>query len=1523
MYGRINESTYSKLNCFSIYPYENPLQAVINELDGISNIVYIHFFPDKDQPENTEAEVSQIRKQAQETLEQNFTPSLARRLSRHFIEQTRQSLPRSPSIPREKNYQSPTQKMMNLLDGPDIESQNPGSTTSDQTEYRGKSAERNIKRSNSLMVPRDPVDKLEYRLPRRSVSLFEDEDKSLPPLPRHVMTLGRKYRDSGKPISGTVRRDNFHMYKNDKIQEETLDDPSKTPNIQVQNIDGGLEAGQSSEGNSVSVSSSNNNVETASMASARSGETSPNEFTSNMMDCNYSYKSDPAREFENRLLAAENLIKESKLRNLGPSSFDVNLNSSYKETDKCNKESLGSISESTSAERRRSYIPSLRIRSGSLTREPTESRTRRRSFTESQDAPGARASTPEKSILSKFFKSGSSKDGEAKVKHQKSGGQRRISRFLRPDFFDTPREESRYVKEKEAQKAAENERRKSRFSKKKSSEGKGENTSGEKPLKESKNEANSITKEQSEVSSKEDKTDKDISSISEDIKPRFEKQSTKNSFLHSLEKKLEKFRSSDDGSKSVVNNGNLIEQKIRSLRERSAPPEECPCTESSLIKRAVSVEDLPLYSANLNPSKGKVSSVLGLFKNIDTKSSGSGQRPQSLIFSKLRKNSYKGSRSDSMTDGEIASTSKIPTKVSKSELKASKKKSEENKSTSKANKTASKKSPPKEQARDAHQIIADKAYTSVKNPSPEKVIKELKRPSSERSVDKKYDHSLDNAKATKAKSPEKVLDKRPEQHEKSGEVISVTQQTTGVEKAEDMSTESELKKTEKVRKLSVPSSVKNGALKTVEKVEDAEKKAKKTVKAKDSSEKDAKSVDGTKKKKIVRVVKKVVKKSTDSSDSKSEDKEKPRKSVSKKNSTSKNETSSDTQVSNGIDKPQEDNSKLKLENNISKLNPSKDRETRLINNGIGEKSPVENTTLQKSKSSENSSIELDSKMTKPTSDSIKTTENNHSDHIPQVKLSDPRTNRHSLKLDLSKIPQHSFRSPQILKKESVQSEAPKVGSNVEAQLPKLSHNKAASTSPEDAKKLIQNLSKITHHANITGNKIIIDKSLCAKDVAELQKELKDSYNVSQENSTSLSSNDASKLNDCQKISSNKSELKESNDASIKTVQKVHDIVPNATDTPDYQSNEIDYAKTKNEGSQNFATTKINLDSNLPTFNPNPTHLSKESPGEQPEDVLSPTDDTESFDSWSICSADMNHSRGELHSPTSPTCSPSSRGDQPESIIDRIRRKSFYSRFNDRKRKTSLNAPPPGVSLPISATLPRKFSFNRPRDKEHDKLSSYVSPTKRYPEKSYSLYNSEIQPYRRSPIDRDRYSDLGTTSSYSSDFKSPREQYGGSLGLSYDPLRKYTRSPTFSDSSSVRRKYYSTDYDIDNDISSHRSPLSSSLLNDNLLESYSNRNFNTLPRKYGSTVSSSEPKTAEYYEELLAPNNSNYLTSRKTPTFAESLSSRENGYHNGNLESPQYKAEKWKTGTDNKMSGLNPTEINHERLGDQIRYLLYR
>lgn len=94
--------------------------------------------------------------------------------------------------------------------------------------------------------------------------------------------------------------------------------------------------------------------------------------------------------------------------------------------------------------------------------------------------------------------------------------------------------------------------------------------------------------------------------------------SNKNKFLQSLEKQIGKLRSF-----SVVQNGeekkSAVKSAINKLREQSLPRnlEHCS-TESGLIKRAVSVEDVTsIGSKNLQPSRKSVTKILNLFKKYE------------------------------------------------------------------------------------------------------------------------------------------------------------------------------------------------------------------------------------------------------------------------------------------------------------------------------------------------------------------------------------------------------------------------------------------------------------------------------------------------------------------------------------------------------------------------------------------------------------------------------------------------------------------------------------------------------------------------------------------------------------------------------------------------------------------------------------------------------------------------------------------------------------------------------------------
>ncbi|XP_012271025.1 uncharacterized protein LOC105694698 [Orussus abietinus] len=1351
-----------------------------------------------------EAECTEMRRQAQESLEQSFTPSLARRLSRQFIEQTRHSLPRSPSIPREK-YQPPTQRVLGTLEVDEADKRPMPSTSSDQTEYRGRSVDRVVRRTSSLLEPKD-AETSDRKSPRRSISLFDDEDKLLlPPLPRQVANFGRKLRDAGKSTGGaSSRRENFHVYRNENIQEET--DDSQLPRLRNRLENKCVENGSASEGNStVDCNSVANLIDPASSASARSSETSITESSSNLMDYSGSYKSEDAKDFENRLLAAENLIKESKKRNLGGGRFDPNLRSSYKDIDKCDKDSLGSIVDvGTIATKRRSCIPSLRLRSGSLNRETSLGKDRRKSYAGSQSGLCIREVTPERSILSKFFKPGGSKDEEPKDAAQKPKAQRRISRFLRPDFFDTPREESQYVKEKEARKAAENERRKSRFTRKKVEPKDEEKDPEGAASKELKNEVNSITKERSDALGKDEIIEKDAQEKTQDeTKCKIDKQNSKSGFLYSLEKKLEKFRSGDDNSKT---------EKLRNSRENSAPPAECLPPSLEIMKKTLSVENLATGGAAItadeqsSSSKSKVSSVLGLFKNNDGKSSSNGARPQSAILSRLRKSPYKGSRSDTVLTGDASANSKIPTKQSR----AAKKVSEVKKSPEKV--TETKRTPTREKLKD--KITPERTTADTKRSSVERTTKENKKITPDKVIQSKLEgqeksdvavnglpvkDGVAEKTAKKAGSSERVIDKVSSSTEKGAlmKKISPDKDNKQAEiktrkispdkdnkQSDDKSSDSEERKVSKLKRnssSSVTSSRRNGSMTKVEKGEEVEKKVVKATKTKDPVEKDGEKPE---KKKSVRVVKKVAKKSPDSSDSKSEGKEgKEKKSLIK------------TMISESKSDSKEGKEGKEKKSFIKKIVSTRK-----------EKNPEASAALSNDRDAKEPSL--------PKAENPRGTinENTVDSTTPGVKPS-----RSNLKLDLTRIPQHSFR-----------------GSSAKKEPPK-----TEGKSSDDAK-MDGVLSKITHHANITGNKIIIDKPLSAKDVAELKNEVRNSHeNLEVEV---------------------KEEKKEPEVPQVKVQITEPEVPPTIAETSPSEK-----------------------------YSPDPPSL-KESPNENTEEILTPVDDTDNFDFWSVCSADMNHLRGDLHSPTSPTYSLALRGDySTESIVDRIRRRSFYSRFNDRKRKTSLIGTSSSLAPATSSTLPRKFSYGSSRDR--DLPLSWSS--RRNPERTYSLYNDDIvAPSRvKSPVDR--YSEVGST--YSIDSRPTSDSHHGSLSSSYDPLRRYSRSPTLMDSTSSRKMYRSADF-TDSELGSYKTPLTGSFSSDGNSDPYTTRSTGTLPKRYGSTVSSLQPKTPEYYEELLSPGTSEYFSSRKPLTSGEVSARFENGYHNGNLDLPQL-GDKWKSYSD--------------------------
>lgn len=203
--------------------------------------------------------------------------------------------------------------------------------------------------------------------------------------------------------------------------------------------------------------------------------------------------------------------------------------------------------------------------------------------------------------------------------------------------------------------------------------------------------------------------------------------------------------------------------------------------------------------------------------------------------------------------------------------------------------------------------------------------------------------------------------------------------------------------------------------------------------------------------------------------------------------------------------------------------------------------------------------------------------------------------------------------------------------------------------------------------------------------------------------------------------------------------------------------------------------------------------------------------------------------------------------------------------------------------------------------------------RRAKDKSYILYgDDEASSSKKSPVDRERYSersfvDASNVSSYGhqTEARTSFDHYGSGLpSSSYDCLRRYVRSPTL-DFAVSRAKYHSTDVIADNDLAgvSYKNSLSRSFLSDGMADSsYHGRGTSTtLPKKYGSTVGGLEPKSVEYYEEILSPSNPDYLSPRDTcrsPLLDIYLSKSENGCnHNGNLDLQPFSADKSRTYTD--------------------------
>lgn len=123
---------------------------------------------------------------------------------------------------------------------------------------------------------------------------------------------------------------------------------------------------------------------------------------------------------------------------------------------------------------------------------------------------------------------------------------------------------------------------------------------------------------------------------------------SKNKFLQSIEKKITKLRSlsntptTDDGDekekKAIIEKKSSVENAIKRLREQSLPRNLDHITESGLIKRAVSVEDLTTTDGSskaLQASRKSVTKILGLFKRYEERDKKKGEKVEKPKKSKV------------------------------------------------------------------------------------------------------------------------------------------------------------------------------------------------------------------------------------------------------------------------------------------------------------------------------------------------------------------------------------------------------------------------------------------------------------------------------------------------------------------------------------------------------------------------------------------------------------------------------------------------------------------------------------------------------------------------------------------------------------------------------------------------------------------------------------------------------------------------------------------------------------------------
>lgn len=260
--------------------------------------------------------------------------------------------------------------------------------------------------------------------------------------------------------------------------------------------------------------------------------------------------------------------------------------------------------------------------------------------------------------------------------------------------------------------------------------------------------------------------------------------------------------------------------------------------------------------------------------------------------------------------------------------------------------------------------------------------------------------------------------------------------------------------------------------------------------------------------------------------------------------------------------------------------------------------------------------------------------------------------------------------------------------------------------------------------------------------------------------------------------------------------------------------------------------------------------------------MSPTDDRELyFDNWSICSEDRFNVTSPPPLPYHRPLSTSHHDDHPDNMLDRIRRKSFYTRFNERKPKRVSSIVGPGA-LKDYYKRPDSLSRSSSKVPEYGRTNSYgVDQVNEKPD----LYRSTRMAASSRPIENGLRNGYGVSST----------DYLNNNARDYHHHHLPPSTPSSSSSSSRREaelKKYSN-----GDVKSPRIPLTTSSSRSNTIYSIDNRSSSSIystynPKRrisYGSGVATSSTVGQYGHHEIPSAAATSYATlGRKPKTYGQ-------------------------------------------------------